>query len=176
MADGSSQLARGGPLGRWIMAPFAVLLLFLLVAYFVPQASVCETEGNGLTTRDSILLGICGLASLGFAAAALRRFLALERQGRIWRGVGYAVVIVPVVGLALSFALPGGESLFGSLMGIGALLSGGSLLALFVAWIARRRVEEVGLLLPLYLTGAGVFCFPTLAGLVLVAGSGALCG
>jgi hypothetical protein len=50
-----------------------------------------------------------------------------------------------------------------------------ALLSLLVAWVAGLRIDQLGVLLPLYLLGAAVFAYPLVGLLGLLVSSGIGC-
>jgi hypothetical protein len=87
------------------------------------------------------------------------------------------VVAVPLVIVAALFTLllGGGSALFVGVLVTVLLLTAVVLVALLVAWALGRSVEEVGVLLPVYLVGAALFCYPTLLLLVEIGQGGLAC-
>jgi hypothetical protein len=57
----------------------------------------------------------------------------------------------------------------------GLVLTGLALLSLVVAWVAGLRVNQLGVLLPLYLLGAALFAYPLVGLLGLLVSSGIGC-
>jgi hypothetical protein len=117
-------------------------------------------------------------ASLGCVAAAVLRFVSLARAGRDLRrqlGIVAAGFAAALVLIALLAEARTAIDLFGWLCVVGATATALALPALLVALLAGRKADDVGLLLPFYLLGAGLFVYPLFTLFALAVNSGGLC-
>jgi hypothetical protein len=154
------------------------LVAILLAISGLPGGDCEGTGGGGTDFAEILLLAVTAIASVACLVAAVRRLLALSRAGQeALGGLGIAALGagVAVILLAVLSDPDSGGSLFWWVFVLGMLATGVALLALVVAWIARRGADDVGLLVPLYLVGAAVFVYPGLTMLALLVNSGALC-
>jgi hypothetical protein len=174
----------GASLGPWICLPLLAFFLVAAAAMQVP-GSDCLGSGSGSDSDEgeavAIVVGLAGLSSLVALAAAVQRLWALRRAGafsarRDWTIAGIvALVLIAIAGR--SAARPNvhlSERVEGLLIA-GPVLAILALVALLLAWAARRRLDDVGLLMPLYLIGAALFAYPFVMFLALVSNSGAFC-
>jgi len=174
----------GGPLGRWIVGPL-VGLAVLLGAIAVLPSHGC---GHGITLTDStagiFYLALAVAATVIAVGAGIWRFRALggddagprggewrnddPADGRSWtdpRVIGAALFVVAVAALAILGGSEAATVLFFVVV-LGLPATGGAFFLLLVAWVKRRKADEVGLTLPLYLLGSGLFVYPPLVDLV----------
>jgi hypothetical protein len=170
-------------LGPWICLP---LLAFLLVGIAATQVPVpdCLGAGTGAGSDDgepvAIMVSLAGVASLLALGGAVQRLLALRRAGAFSLRRDGTIGAVVAIALLLATAVPASRrgDLGAGLEGLflaGLALAVLALLLLLVAWAARRRLDGVGVLVPAYLIGAGVFAYPLVAFLGLVSSSGVFC-
>jgi hypothetical protein len=165
-------------LGPWVWLPLAGLALIVLAILNLP-GSDCESGGHDSTgLAEVLLLSVTLAASLGCVAAALFRIVLLARAGRdLGRQLGITVVAL-AAGLLLVVVLEQARTLvdfIGWLTVVGTVATALLLLTLIVAWLAKRRTNDVGMLLPLYLLGAGLAVYPLFSWFALAVNSGGLC-
>lgn len=143
----------------------------------MPGEDCDGVDDNGTGFPEIMLIAITGAASIGCVAAAGLRVVGLGRgredlSRQLWLGAGAAVLLVFVSSLPMySDNGPVVTRIF--VFGIGATAL--ALLSLVVTWLAGRKPDDVGILLPLYLLGAGLFVYPAFTLLALAIDSGALC-
>ncbi|HEU4736626.1 MAG TPA: hypothetical protein VFS48_06335 [Solirubrobacterales bacterium] len=158
-------------LGLWICLPLLAWVAVWIAALSMP-ASDCDGSGTDAGAEEALLIALVAVASLAAAAAALWRFVSLAladafSAGRDLTLVGSAVALVLVTVVVTSRA----EVIFVT----GLVLTGLALLSLVVAWVAGLRVNQLGVLLPLYLLGAALFAYPLVGLLGLLVSSGIGC-
>jgi hypothetical protein len=124
----------------WIAGSLVPLLAILFLATLVPDADCGEEVHDGAAEIVLILVAI-GAALLAVAGA-------LYRLGAMVRATRFRLKD----GAVLGTGAPGFDE--EGLAIAGLVLTGVALAALIVAAIARRRVDGVGVLLPIYLFGA----------------------
>lgn len=165
-------------LGPWICVPLLLWGVVWMVVLSMPSAS-CEGYGNEDNGGQEVLLVVVvAAASLFTAAAAVLRLVNLRRAGAFKAGrdltmVGIALAALAATAAATTSRFPSQAIQFLPLVGL--LLTGLALLALLVAWAAGVRVNQVGLLLPLYLFGAALLAYPLVGLLGLASSSGVFC-
>jgi|GEM_PF-3169778 len=163
-------------LGPWICVPLLLWGVVWLTVLSLPSAS-CDGYGEDAGAQEVLLVVIVAAASLITAAGALFRLVKLGRAKAF--SAGRDLTIGGIVVAAMVFAAAATTSRFPAVIQVlsvvGLLLTGLALLALLVAWAAGLRVDQVGLLLPLYLLGAAVLAYPLVGLLGLASSSGALC-
>ncbi|HUC08213.1 MAG TPA: hypothetical protein VMR96_08985 [Solirubrobacterales bacterium] len=158
-------------LGLWICLPLLAWVVVWIAALSMP-ASDCDGYGADTGAEEATLIVLVAVASLAAGAAALWRFVSLARAdafrpGRDLTLVGGAVASVLVTVAVTSRA----EVIFVT----GLVLTGLALLSLAVAWVAGLRLNQLGVLLPLYLLGAALFAYPLVGLLGLLISSGIGC-
>ncbi len=175
MSRSATQARRGDGLGWWIWAPLLALLLLCLVASRVPSGD-CSGEDPGGGTQLTIALVFAALASLGAFVAAGQRLIALHSAGSLRPrrdlGIAVAAALAFLVSIA-AFTSWLADDVSEGLLLIGPGLTAVALLALLLAWATGLR--PVGLLLPVYLIGLGLFAYPFVAFLTLISNSGVGC-
>jgi len=154
----------GGPLGRWVAGPVVGLAALVLLAENLPTYACAAAAGLGSSVLGVVfeVIGLGGAALL--VGLAIWRAVQLRRrrgQGR-WRPridrPSLAVIAVALAGFAY-LSLRHGEIAAATLAAailLGMLLTGFAFLALTVAAIDRKEADEAGMLLPVYLAGAGL--------------------
>ncbi len=158
-------------LGLWICLPLLAWVVVWIAALSMP-ASDCDGYGTDNGTGEVTLVVLVAAASLAAAVAALWRFVSLRRADAFSPPRDLTLVgTVVFAALAVVAVSPRVEVL--AVAGLG--LTGLALLSLLVAWAAGLRVDQLGLLLPLYLLGAALFAYPLVGLLGLLASSGIGC-
>jgi hypothetical protein len=153
-----------------------VLVLIVLAILNLP-GSDCESDYSA-GSAGVLLVALMAAGSLGCVGAAAVRIVSISRAGRDlvrnWTFVGGSVVVVLAVTAALT-GDGGGEDFVAWLMVVGTGITALLLAVLVVAWLARRRLGDVGMLLPVYLLGAGLAVYPLFTWIALALTSGGLC-
>ena len=162
-----------GELALWIGTPILAFVVVYNVAGALP-APECG-EGGGATGGEMTFFWILVAAAMATGViAAVARLSALGRRGLLggWHAFGALAIILAAGVVVLVW---GWTPLAAVLVVAGGALTAGSLLALLVAWGLGRSVDQVGVLLPVYLLGAAILCFPAVAVLVAISQSGLAC-
>jgi hypothetical protein len=158
-------------LGLWICLPLLAWGAVWIAALSMPAAD-CGGDGTDAGTEEAVLIALVAAASLATAAAALWRFVSLTLADGFSASrdltLAGSVVASIVVAVAVTSRV---EVIFVT----GLVLTGLALLSLLVAWVAGLRLDQLGLLLPLYLLGAAVFAYPLVGLLGLLVSSGIGC-
>lgn len=144
---------RSGRLPLWIVAPLGLLVVIVLLALSLP-----EVECGGEETEDgvdgAVLAVAVVLSAVATVAAGLYRLVKMAFDNQLRGRDGWALLASLLVVVASGVAYAPAESFAGG-VAIGFLaLTVLALLALVVAALARRGVEDVGIVLPIYLFGA----------------------
>jgi hypothetical protein len=164
-------------LGTWIGLPLLALVLMGLLFAALPETACDESANDSVGAWGIFLLGIG--AAVGCLVAAVVRVIGLSRRpGGIPRW--QIVTALAVVGVLLAVAgtvvsVEGEPSFYWQTWVAATPATVIALLVLLVAAALRRRANDVGLLLPAYLIGAGLFVIPSLALLGAIFKSDALC-
>ena len=168
------RLAAG--LGVWIWLPVLALLGLFVVIGATPGAD-CDGVADDLSDGEGLVIAVALMASLGAFAAAVNRVLALLRGPGVapWQLIAVAVGVAVIAALGAVIDLGSGVDYLWPLAFVGVLATAAALLGLLVAWMLRRKPDDVGLLLPSYLVGAGLFVYPGFALLALAFKSGGFC-
>jgi hypothetical protein len=158
-------------LGLWICLPLLAWGVVWIAALSMP-ASDCDGTGTDAGAEEVVLIALVVAASLATAAGALRRFVSLAQAdafsaGRDLTLVGCAAAAVLAAVVVTSWV----EVIFL----VGLVLTGIALVALLASWAVGLRIDQLGLLLPLYLLGAALFAYPVVGLLGLLISSGIGC-
>jgi hypothetical protein len=158
-------------LGLWICLPLLAWVVVWIAALSMP-ASDCDGYGADTGAEEATLIALVAAASLATGAAALWRLMKLARAHAFSASrdltLAGSVVASVLVAVAVTTRV---EAIFVT----GLVLTGMALLSLLVAWVAGLRVNQLGLLLPLYLLGAALFAYPLVGLLGLLISSGIGC-
>jgi hypothetical protein len=164
-------------LGFWICGPLLALVVVFWAVAGLPAVE-CGEGGGPSTSQESRVAMLTLLASLAVGVAAAWRLAALRRRGA-WRSPGQLLPLgAAAVVLAGATAAVADGHVLAFLAGAclaGLAVTAIAFLALVVAWALGRSTDDVGGLLPLYLFGAGLFCYPLLLLFAVVANSGIGC-
>lgn len=163
-------------LGVWIGLPLLALALIGLLFAVLPETA-CDESAEGSAGSWSILLLGVG-AAVACLVAALVRVLGLRGMpgGIPRRQVIATLVVVAILAVAAAFVSIEAEPSFYWQAWVAAVPATAiAFLLLLGAAVLRRRANDVGLLLPAYLIGAGLFVIPSLALLGAIVKSDALC-
>jgi hypothetical protein len=151
--------------------------LVLLAIFNLPEGDCYGVEDDD-GSAEILLLIVTPAASLACLAAGALRSASLARAGgdlhRQLRvvGVGSLVALVATGAIASD---GNGLQYLGVLCAVGTAATAVALLVLIIAWLAGRGPDDVGLLLPVYLFGAGLFVYPLFAWMGLLLSSGGFC-
>jgi hypothetical protein len=153
-----------------------LLGLGLVVLAITNLGSVVCGSGDSLPAgQKGLVLGVAGAVSVLAVAAGSWRWLSLRRARDLpephWppaAGGGAALLLAVLV-------LVGEPDEIAGLIYVGAALTGILLVPLLINWILGRSSDEVGLLLPIYLFGAGACCYPLLARFAIAVAEGGFC-
>jgi hypothetical protein len=157
----------------WIMVPLILFVLLVLIAFSMPQSD-CDGEGSEGGTIEVVLIVLSLLGALTAVGGGLFRLGALAlrhsyRRRDLW------IAVAAIALLAVVAAVDGaGVGAGGTLAIWGGVMTGAAFLCLLAAAGGRLSVDEVGILLPIYLFGAAC-AYLMLAVLGLFISSGAGC-
>ncbi len=156
----SIRLRDDGALAPWIWVPLVVLAALVLIGVQL-KAHTCD-GGLGAEPMGKVfeVLGFSSLMAL-CGAGIWRWTVVVVRRGAGLAGyVGAAVLVGMLAALIAAFlgwdAFP--AVLVGELI-IGTGVTLAALVGLVVGLVQRRKADEVGVLLPLYLLGSCFFIF-----------------
>jgi hypothetical protein len=159
----------GGSLAAWVVGPLLGLATLIVLATQL-NAHICSEE-MGLTdeTVGLVFVLVAWAAIAAVVAAALLRLVLLVRRRRqdpeMRRWVDRrAAFLIGLGAAALAVYAAGGLSggagaAFFVLFIFGFFATLVAFVSLAVAWAQRRGADEVGMLLPFYLAGSGLFVF-----------------
>ncbi len=146
----------------------------ILFASSLLPDSDCSGEsisGSGKT----IFIGLVALLIVAVVGAGLLRLVEMGRQGLLRTGDFVIFAAVFMVATAIARLLDGGPDGANSFLLAGVFVAPAALLGLIGAALSGRRgPDSVGLLLPAYLFGAGLFYY-VFAALIIDLSEGALC-
>jgi hypothetical protein len=169
----SSRFDRIGP---WIGLPLLGLVLTGLLFVLAPEGA-CDESADGEPWAWVLFVWGVGLSVACLVGAGLRLVQLRRGPRRVSRR--QCLVALALLGtLAVLASLVPANSLgpYWDAWTVAVPATGLALLVLSGATLLRRRADDVGLLLPAYLLGAGIFVFPSLALLTALIKSDALCG
>jgi hypothetical protein len=161
-------------LGLWICLPLLAWVAVWAAALSMP-ASDCDGYSADSGEEEVMLVVLVAVASLATAGAALWRLVDLSRANAFSRGRDLTMGASVVIALILAAVASAPRDLIEVVPVTGLLLTGLALLGLLIAWAGGVRVNQVGLLLPLYLLGAALFAYPLVGLIGLLASSGIGC-
>jgi hypothetical protein len=158
-------------LGLWICLPLLAWGAVWIAALSMPAAD-CGGDGTDSGSEEAVLIALVAATSLAAAAAALWRFVRLTLADAFSATSDLTLVGSVVVSIVVAVAV---TSRVEVIFVTGLVLTGMALLSLLVAWVAGLPVNQLGLLLPLYLLGAALFAYPVVGLLGLLVSSGIGC-
>jgi uncharacterized membrane protein YeaQ/YmgE (transglycosylase-associated protein family) len=165
------------------LAPWIFLPLLGLVPIFAGTAALpggdCESPDPGPGFGRTIFLVCAALASLALVGAACYRLWSLYRGGHFqpfWDG---GLLLLTVLLLGYVFANPivegRGSQSFAPQVFLGLVGAIATLLYLLASWGRGFSVNDVGAVVPVYLTLTFVFVYLPFVGFVWGANHGAFC-
>jgi len=163
-------------LGIWIGLPLLALVLMGFLFIALPEGA-CDESAKGDVGAWVIFLWGAGV-SVACLIGAIQRLVRLirARDGISKRQVIFALVTLATLAiLAATVRISGGPGIYwqASVAAVPAMAL--ALLVLVVLSLRGRRADDAGLLLPAFLAGAGLFVFPSLAFILALIKSDALC-
>jgi len=158
-------------LGLWTCLPFLAWIVVWIAALSMPTPD-CEGGGTASDAEAAVLIVAVAAASLGTAAAALWRLVGLGRAGAFSARRDLTLVGAVVATILVAIGL---NPQFENVAVVALVLTGLAFVSLLVAWAAGLRLDQLGLLLPLYLLGAALFAYPLVGLIGLLASSGLGC-
>jgi hypothetical protein len=157
----------GGPLGRWIVGPLVVLAALVGAVALLPSHGC----GPGITLTHAaggvLYLALAAVATGLAVGAGIWRLRRVDGTRAAVRAIAILVSVVVAILLLIVVGEGGiaaGLTFVVFILGLAA--TGGALLSLLAALVNRRDADEVGLALPLYLLGSGLFVYPPLVDIV----------
>ena len=173
---GGRRESRFDRLGVWIGLPLLALAFTGILFTALPEGA-CDESADGEMGAWVIFLWGVGV-SVACGVGAIQRLVRLIRaRGGIPRRQAVLAVLTVATLAVLAAIVPiGGEAgVYWHAWAVATPATGLVLLILTAAAFLGRRADEVGLLLPAYLAGAGLFVFPSLALITALIKSDALC-
>ncbi|MDX6601970.1 MAG: hypothetical protein QOF13_1172 [Solirubrobacterales bacterium] len=176
MTTAARRPSRFDRLGIWIGLPLLALALLGLLFAALPETACDESADGSVGAWVIFLWGVGAAVGCLVAAAGLLVRLSRKPGGISRRQVVAAFVVVTILaGVGAVLSIPGEPSVYWHAWAVAAPATALALLVLVGAAALRRRVDDVGLLLPAYLIGAGLFVLPSLALIGALFKSDALC-
>jgi uncharacterized membrane protein len=161
-------------LAAWIFLPvLAVALVYVVAGSALPTADCDGISDEASGFAQGMALLVTAGSSLCCLAAAGRHLARLHRDGNGSASLG-AVVVVLVVLLG-AFLISVGDERIVPLFAAGLIATGVCFLALLGTMVSGRTTGEIGVALPLYLTGMAIFVFPTVLFFFALGNSGLGC-
>lgn len=162
-----------GELALWIGIPILAFVVVFNVGDGLPSPE-CG-EGGGATSGEVSLFEILvAVATFAGVVAAALRLSVLGRRGLLSSRhlIGLTAILLAA---GLVVLVWGWTALGGALIVSGGVITAASLVALVLAWVLSRDVDQVGVLLPVYLLGSALLCYPALLILAVIDQSGLAC-
>jgi hypothetical protein len=157
----------------WIAGSLLLLIAIVVVAAQVPSVD-CGGENADQDGPEAVLLAITVVAAAIAVAAGVLRLVLMGRYDCFGRRDGWILgLAVFVLGAATLYGAAQESAAAGLAVG-GFLLAGIAFVALLGAVLLRLDVDDVGVLLPIYLFGAA-WVYLAVAVIVLLAKSGIGC-
>lgn len=162
-------------LALWIFGPLLGLAAVWLAIMNLPGSN-CDGSPVEDGLQEAVLILVTCVASLATCLAALTRLKEMHRAGHWAASPGFlcGFVAALLIGAAVGGAAFGVQWIVALIL-IGVFGSAVLLVALLVAWVGRRNVDQAGPLVPAYLLGAGLACYPISTLFALAVESGGLC-
>ena len=163
-------------LGWWIAVPLAAFFILLGSVFVLLPGSDCDGSDPASAGRLLVSVIAAVVSVTAVAAGAFRLGTLVSGRSRT-SAIEVAVVLAILIG-ALLVVTPGDERSVDDLAEYMMAAGAASIAAWFCltgAFVLRRTPEEVSLLLPVYLFGAGLGIFPILTWLAIGANAGAFC-
>jgi hypothetical protein len=164
---------RPGWLPLWILVPLALFVAVVWIALSLP-----ETECGGEETEEgvdgAILVGLVAFSAVAAVGAALWRVVSMALRDQYGSRDGWILLAALLVLAAAAIIGAADQNVGGGLAVGGLLLPALALIALAAAAAARKGVEDVGVLLPVYLFGAA-YAYLGVGAIGLIASSGIGC-
>jgi hypothetical protein len=157
----------------WIFVPLILLVVILVAAFSLPSSD-CSGEDHSGGLAEVILIGLTASSIAAVAGAALYRVVEMVRE-ETFRTVDFAVLLVTalLVGV-IAGTVASGQGGSDGLLIAGMFVAPLAMLALIGAAIGGFGVKAVGLLLPIYLVGAGCIYY-VVAAFFIAASEGGFC-
>jgi hypothetical protein len=175
MTTAGRRPSRFDRLGIWIGLPLLALVLMGLLFAALPEGA-CDESADGDVGAWVIFLWGVGV-SVACLVGAIWRLARLTRAPGISRRQTIFAVIsaAAFIALAAMVRIDAEPGIYWRAWVVALPATALALLALVVAAVRGRQADDVGLLLPAYLAGAGLFVFPALALISALIKSDALC-
>jgi hypothetical protein len=173
----------GAPLGVWVLGPVVGLAAVLAAAQPLPEQG-CD-HGYSMThvTSGIFFLAVAGLAAALAIGTGIWRFERLyaderpdEQEAPPPSRRTVLTTLLAALAVLVALAAFGGSQVVATEVFFVAILGG---LATFVAFLMvagaallRRRPDQVGMALPAYLVGSGLFVYPAVVDLFVSFSSG----
>ncbi|HET7416655.1 MAG TPA: hypothetical protein VFJ61_03390 [Solirubrobacterales bacterium] len=157
----------------WIVVPLILLGVIVLAGFSLPSSD-CSGEDTAGSLAEIVLIGLTASSIAAVAGAALYRLVVMGREGG-FRTADFVIACVTFLLLGvIAGTLTGGHGGSDSVLVAGLFIGPVAMLALIGAAIGGLRVGSVGVLLPIYLLGAG-WIYYVVAAFCIAASEGAFC-
>lgn len=161
-------------LGLWICLPLLAWAAVWTAALSMP-ASDCDGYGPDSGEEEALLIAVVAAASLAAAGAALWRLVGLSNASAFSARRDLTIGGGAAIALVLAAIASSPRDRIEIVPVTGLLLTGLAFVVLLIAWAVGLRVNQIGLLLPLYLLGAALFAYPLVGLIGLLSSSGIGC-
>lgn len=144
---------RLGWLPLWILVPLVLLVAVGWAAFSLPETR-CGGEETTEGLDGAIVAGLVLFATVAAVGAGLWRVISMSVRDQYSSRDGWSLLAALLV-LLVAALIGAGDDTAGAGLAIGGLIVPAiALLALAAAAVAGKRVEDVGVILPIYLFGA----------------------
>jgi len=164
---------RSGWLPLWILVPLVLLVAIVWAAASLPQVE-CGGEETEEGIDGAILLGLVVFSTAVAVGAALWRVVSMAFHDQYGSRDGWILLAALLVLAAAALVGARNDTVGGGLAVGGLVLPALAFIALAAAAAGRRRVEDVGVLLPIYLFGAA-YVYLAVGAIGFLASSGIGC-
>jgi hypothetical protein len=172
----------GGPLAVWVLGPVVGLAAVLAAFTLLPEHGCDRSFSLTGATGGIVFLAVAALATALAIGAGIWRFESLysderpDEQAPPPSRRSVLTTLLSALAVLVALAIWGGSQVLATEVFFAFILGG---LATFVAFLMvaaaalfRRPSDEVGMALPVYLVGSGLFIYPVFVDLAASFSSG----
>jgi hypothetical protein len=155
-------------------------LVLLIVVVFVALISLPSDVCNAPPGEDDdgggpVMWAAIALCSVAVGGAGLARLATMQRNRSFGEGDAWVAATAVTVLAVLAGVFSADMPILSGFLLAGLALAGLAFVGLLIAVIAKRDVNDVGLLLPIYLLALGFFAYPLFGFAAANANLGGLC-